>query len=86
MSFILTWLVAYMIPDMPSDVHRLMLYEKQLINKINFDATFGSKKNANSREPSVTHQPNSYQGGLAYNNDIYGVNGLDKGELYMEVT
>ena len=36
--FLMTWFVAFLIPDVPSSVKQLMLYESALVKKARFDA------------------------------------------------
>ena len=47
------WLVSHIIPAVPSDVKRLMAYEKQLVKRMNLAATFGNLKT--TRQVSNAH-------------------------------
>ena len=53
--FLSTWLVVYIIPDVSGRVRRMRVYDKQLIHKLNFDATFADTRSDNG-EPQNEEQ------------------------------
>ena len=53
--FLSTWLVVYIIPDVSGRVRRMRVYDKQLIHKLNFDATFADTRSEGDPQ-SEDHQ------------------------------
>ena len=56
--FLATWMVVYIIPDVSGRVRRMRVYDKQLIHKLNFDASFADTR---KREHGGEDQPSLLQ-------------------------
>ena len=64
-TFVLTWLVSYIIPDVPASVSQLQLYENALIKKLRFDAAFKTEQKSDGpQQDKFEGRFNPYQASL----------------------